>query len=170
MFRSIVIASFSAIACCVSNCAAEEASLRLVGREGKAISLTASDLKALPRTEIDVKERDGTTAKVAGVEVLHLLEKVDTAQGDQLRGDWLRAFVTVDAADGYRAVFALPEFDPAYTDQKIILVDSRNGEPLNEKQGPFQIVIPDEKRRSRWVRMVAEIRVHDSGAPSSAAK
>ena len=91
-----------------------------------------------------------------------LLKKVGTAQGETLRGEWLRAFVTVDGHDEYRAVFALPEFDADFTDRIIILAYERDGMPLDEKTGPLQIIVPDEKKHARWVRMVKEIRVCDS--------
>lgn len=142
--------------------AADEPAIKLFGRDGETATLTVTQIKALPRSDFEAKERDGTPVKYSGVEVTHLLLKVDAAQGDKLRGDWLRAFVAIDAKDGYRSVFSLAEFDPEFTDRKIYLVDTRAGAALGETQGPFQIVIPDEKRRSRWVRMVTEIRVLDS--------
>ena len=63
------------------------------------------------------------------------------------------------ATDGYRAVFALAELDAGLTDKVILLADARDGKPLEPKYGPFQIIIPDEKHRVRWVRNVREIDV-----------
>ena len=57
-------------------------------------------------------------------------------------------------SDGYRAVYALPELDPAYTDKVIMLVDKRDGKALDAKEGPLRIVAPDEKMRARWARQV----------------
>ena len=74
----------------------------------------------------------------------------------------MRAYVTVDARDEYRGVFALPEFDADFTDRIIILAYERDGIPLDEKTGPLQIIVPSEKKHARWVRMVKEIRVCDS--------
>ena len=54
------------------------------------------------------------------------------------------------ATDGYRAVFALPGLDHAYTDRIVILADRRDGKPLTEKEGPLRIVVADEKREARW--------------------
>jgi hypothetical protein len=64
----------------------------------------------------------------------------------------------VEAADGYRVVIALPELDPAFTDRQIVLAYLRNGKPLDEKEGPYRIIIPDEKRMARWVRQVTTLR------------
>ncbi len=71
--------------------------------------------------------------------------------GEQLRGKELALFLVVGATDGYRAVFALPELDHAFTDRIILLADRRDGKPLFEKEGPLPIVVPDEKREVRQV-------------------
>lgn len=141
---------------------AAEAVLKLVGRDGETISMTTMEFKALPRIEVEAKDRDGTMVKFSGVEMSALLTKVGAAQEEKLRGEWLRAFVSVDATDGYRVVFSLAEFDAAFNDRKIILADTRSGIDLDPKHGPFQLIIPGEKRHSRWVRMVKEIRIVDS--------
>jgi hypothetical protein len=68
-------------------------------------------------------------------------------------------YLVVEASDGYRAVFALPEIDPACTDRTILLVDRRDGKPLSAKEGPLRIVVPGEKRHSRWVRQVIAFKI-----------
>lgn len=72
---------------------------------------------------------------------------------------WLAACLLVEAADGYRVVFALPELDPAFTDRTILLAGKVDGHPLDGKQGPFRIVVPGETRMARWVRQVTALRV-----------
>jgi hypothetical protein len=68
-------------------------------------------------------------------------------------------YVIVEAADGYQALFALPELDPAFTDRVILLADHRDGQPLDARTGPFQIVVPGEKKHARWVRQVTGLRI-----------
>jgi hypothetical protein len=65
----------------------------------------------------------------------------------------------VEAADGYRVVFALPEFDSDFTDRKIYLVSKRDGKPLSEKEGPVRVVVSDEKHPARWVRQVTALKI-----------
>jgi DMSO/TMAO reductase YedYZ molybdopterin-dependent catalytic subunit len=132
------------------------------GTSGKPQHFTVEDLRKLSRTEIEATDRKGQKVKYAGVAVSVLLEKVGTAQGEKLRGEWMRAFVTVDARDEYRAVFALAEFDADFTDRVIILAYERDGQPLDPQAGPLQIIVPGEKKHARRVRMVKEIRVLDS--------
>jgi hypothetical protein len=67
----------------------------------------------------------------------------------------------VEAADGYRVVIALPELDPGFTDKQIDLVFLKDGKPLDEKLGPYRIIIPDEKRMARWVRQVTTLKIVD---------
>jgi hypothetical protein len=65
----------------------------------------------------------------------------------------------VEAADGYRAVFALAELDPELTDRLILLADTKDGQPLSPREGPFRIIVPGEKRPARWVRQVTVVTV-----------
>jgi hypothetical protein len=150
------------IAVSPSVIAADEPILKLIGRDDKIVELKASELAGLPRTEVAAQDRDGKAITYSGVELSTLLAKLDVPKGEKLRGEWLRTFVLVSAEDGYEAVFALPEFDDLFTNQKIILADQLNGKPLEAKAAPFQIIVPNEKRHARWVRMVKEIRIVDS--------
>jgi hypothetical protein len=83
-----------------------------------------------------------------------LLTLVGAPHGDSLRGAALTTYIVVQAADGYRVVFSLAEFDPGFTDRIAILVDSRNGAPLPPDKGPYRLIVPDEKRPARWARQV----------------
>jgi hypothetical protein len=88
--------------------------------------------------------------------------------GEHLRGKALANYLSVEAADGYRAVFALPELDPAFNDRLIILADRRDGSALTAKDAPWQIVVPGEKRQARWVRQVVALMIRSSeiGSPT----
>jgi hypothetical protein len=74
--------------------------------------------------------------------------------GEGLKGKNLTLYLVVEASDGYRVIYALPELDPAYAEKVILLVDKRDGKALDAKEGPLRIVVPDEKMRARWVRQV----------------
>jgi len=141
-----------------------EAVLILRGTTGEPLRLTMGDLKKLPRTEVEAVDHRGDKARYSGVAMRLLLDKVGVPQGDKVRGKWIGSFVAVDALDDYRAVFGLAELDPAFNDRTIILADLRNGQPLDKKHGPFQIIAPGDKRQARWVWGVREIRVIDSRA------
>jgi hypothetical protein len=79
--------------------------------------------------------------------------------GDAMRGPRMTEAVLVEAADGYKVVFALAEFDPAFATREIILADKRDGKALDAKEGPFRIVAPGDKRPARWIRQVTTLRL-----------
>jgi hypothetical protein len=76
-----------------------------------------------------------------------------------MKGKRMASCLLVEAADGYRVVIALPEIDPAFADKQVVLAFLRDGKPLDAKEGPYRIVIPDEKRMARWVRQVTTLRI-----------
>ena len=127
--------------------------LNVGGEVPHSLKLTAADLAKLPRQTITTKEHDQTVT-FEGVAVIEILRLAGVEFGEKLRGKDLTLFLVVDAADGYRAIIALPELDPAFTDKLVILADKRDGKPLSEKEGPRRIVMQGEKRPARWVRQV----------------
>jgi len=139
-----------------------EAVLLLRGVDGKAIRLSREELQKLPRTELEAADHRGNKSRYAGVSLRTLLDKLKVPRGEGFRGEWMRAFLVVEATDDYRAIFALPELDPGFTDRVIFLADTRDSHPLEKYKGPFQIIVPGEKKQARWVRMVKEIRLVDS--------
>jgi hypothetical protein len=52
----------------------------------------------------------------------------------------------VEADVGYKVVFAVAEFDPAFAAREIILADKRDGKTLDGQRRPFRIVAPGDKR------------------------
>ena len=134
--------------------------LRVSGAVSQPLALSLQDLAAMPRTKVTATEHDNT-ATYEGVALTEILQKAGAPLGKQLHGKALASYVLVTAHDGYRVVFALPELDPDFNDtaQRIILADTINGKPLPDKQGPVRIVVPQEKRPARWIRMVESIEV-----------
>jgi hypothetical protein len=63
------------------------------------------------------------------------------------------------APDGYRVLFSLTEFDPAFSDRVILLADRRDGQPLDNREGPLRLVVPGDKRHARWIRGVDALEV-----------
>lgn len=121
------------------------------------IPITAETFHGLTRKSVDVTEENGTTSHYEGVALGDVLAAHGVPLGPALRGPALGRYAVVKAADGYRAVYALPELDQTFTDRIILLADRRNGEPLDAKLGPFRIIVPGEKHAARWVREVTEV-------------
>ncbi len=136
--------------------------LQLVYLDQAPLEITNEEFKTFPRTKVETKDRDGKTITYSGVAVHHLLDRTETPLGESLRAGALQCYVSVEAKDGYRVVFALPELDSEFTDRIILLANEQNGQPLDARNGPYQIIVPDEKRHARWVRMVEKIRILES--------
>jgi hypothetical protein len=134
------------------------ASLELVGPRGARRTVTAAELATMARHELSASAHN-ISGRFAGVRLPDLLQLVGMPRGDSLRGPALATYVVIEAADGYRVLFAAAELDAGFTDRVVLLADSRNGAALSAKDGPFQMIVPDEKRPARWVRQVRRIRV-----------
>ena len=140
--------------------AAGEVVFRIGGDVERPQQWTLDDLAALPRREVRARDRDGTEVIFAGVALVELLRLAGVPLGEKLRGSNIALYLLVDAADGYRVVFALPELDPAFTERVVLLADHRDGQPLAAAEGPLRLVVPAEKRQARWVRQVGSCTVH----------
>ncbi len=113
----------------------------------------------MPQKEVTAKDHKGDQAKYTGVTLASVLGQAEVTLGGSLKGKLLANYLVVDAADKHRVVFSLPEIDPDFTDNPALLATSRDGEPLDAAHGPFQIILPAEKRHSRWVRQVVKLTI-----------
>ena len=132
--------------------------IQVIDTEGHATSLIAAQISNLPHVIVKVIDHD-TPAQFEGVSLASVLSAGSIQLGDKLRGPRMADVLIVEAADGYKAVFALAEVDPAFAVREIILADKRDGKPLNSKEGPFRIIAPGDKRSARWVRQVTALRI-----------
>ncbi|HKA22078.1 MAG TPA: molybdopterin-dependent oxidoreductase [Blastocatellia bacterium] len=136
---------------------APEYQLSVGGEVERELKLSLADLAKLPRRLVRAKGHDGVESMFEGVALIDILDKAGLKFGEGLSGKSLALYLVVEASDGYRVVFALPELDPAYTDRVIILADKMDGAKLSESPGPVRIVVPGEKRQARWVRQVSAL-------------
>ena len=137
-------------------------------RADKVVALSAAELAKLPHAEIQAGKQP---SKYSGVPLAELLRVADV--------DWsgncsplLMCYVLVEAADGYRVLFSIPEIDPQQRQKMVILADCCDGKPLSNTDGPYQMIEEDAKQHGRWVRQVKTIslqHIHRS-LPAVAAK
>ena len=138
--------------------AAGSAALVVDGDVTKALSLTTADLKAMPRSRVEVKAGDGTVNVYEGVLASDLLRIAGVPLG-QMRGGVVASYAIASGADGYQAVFAVAELDPAFTRSDVIVADIENGTPLADRQGPLRLVAPRDLMASRSVRTLRRIQI-----------
>jgi DMSO/TMAO reductase YedYZ molybdopterin-dependent catalytic subunit len=133
--------------------------LSVGGDVPRPFKLTTPEFARLPRQTVRARDHDGKETEFEGVPLVEVLKASGVQFGKDLRGPALATYLVVEAADGYRAVFALPELDPAFTDRVILLADRRDGKALGGKEGPLRVIVPGEKRYARWVRQVIALKV-----------
>jgi hypothetical protein len=125
--------------------------------------IPASELRKLPRAEARMTDpRDPTKEIVySGTPLVEVLKAGGILRDSGMAAirDTITMTVLVEAADGYRAVFSLPELEPELTDRIIVLADTKDGQPLPLREGPFRVIVPGEKRPARWVRQVKALTV-----------
>jgi hypothetical protein len=137
----------------------------LVGTTASAQELhkmTPTSLAGLTRISARVEVHGSKEqALYEGISLGELVRRMGAPAGEAIRGPKLSLVVIIKAADGYQAVFALPELDPLFTKKVVLLADRRDGAALPAKEGPFRLVVPDEARQARWVRQITSIELRE---------
>ncbi|HQU81888.1 MAG TPA: molybdopterin-dependent oxidoreductase [Pyrinomonadaceae bacterium] len=132
--------------------------LKIEVEGGKTLSLTAKDLAKFTRREVKAKAHDEKESTYSGFNLSDVLLDAGAKLGKgEMRGKDLAAYLVIEAADGYKVTFAIAEIAPEFTDKVVLLADTRDGKPLDEKEGVWQLIVPDEKKHGRWVRQVVKI-------------
>jgi len=137
------------------------ATLVVQGIGGTSATLSVLDLSKLPQRTVQVTDH-GTPATFEGVLLAEVLAKVDLPLGEKFHSTGASYYLTVEAKDSYRAVFAWAELDSTFMDKAVYVVTKRDGQALSEKDGPFQLVVPGEKRAARWVRQVTALKIRQA--------
>jgi DMSO/TMAO reductase YedYZ molybdopterin-dependent catalytic subunit len=134
--------------------------LRIAGNVTTSLTLSVAELKSLPRKTLKVlNPHENKEETYEGVPVPELLRKAGVPQNGKLRGSALATYVLAEAADGYSVLYSLAELDTDFQDSEVIVADTMDGAPLGEKQGPFKMVAPHDKRPARWIRMLKSLTV-----------
>ena len=128
----------------ISTALAQCQQLTIQVEGGKQTVLPKTEIESLPHVTVSTHDSDKPVT-FEGVALKSVLEKAGIEFGHSMRGKRLASCLMVEAADGYRAVIALPEIDPDFTDKQVVLAFLQDGKPLDAKAGPYRIVFPDEK-------------------------
>lgn len=156
-----LIAFLSILASPIANAQtpAKEALVNITGEVTTPLELKLTDLQQYPQITVIRKDKDGKDHTYSGVELSAILQKAGVSLGKDLRGKNLAKYILINAADGYQVVFALAELDKDFTDRAIILATTIDGKPLADADGPFRVIVQDEKRPARCIKQVTEIKV-----------
>lgn len=143
--------------------------MRVETENGKTLELKTTDLAKLPRREVKARDHDGKETIYEGVDLREVLQLAGIKFNKESERLNLTRYLLIEAADKYRVVFAFAEIDTAFTDKVILLAEKSDGKLLPEKNGHWQIIVPDEKKHGRWLRQVIKlaVRTADSKITSS---
>lgn len=132
--------------------------LTVRGLNATKVKLSAAGLDKLPQQKVQFTDQDKPVT-YEGVLLSDVLAKVDLPLGEAFHKTGASYYLQVDAADGYKAVFAWAELDASVMDKAIYLVTKRDGKPLSDTEGPFRLVVPGEKRDARGVHRVTTLTI-----------
>jgi hypothetical protein len=121
------------------------------------ISLPPTEFRALPQVTVKVHNgHSDADESYSGVLLATLLAKVNVPLGKELRGPKMTLAVLAKGEDGYSVLLSLAEIDPDFHANQVMVADTKDGQPLG-KNGPFQLIVPDDKRPARWVHNLISI-------------
>jgi hypothetical protein len=121
------------------------------------VALTQAEFQALAHVTVKVHNGHSNVDETySGVPLATLLAMVNAPMGKELHGESLAVYVIATGTDGYSAVLSLAEVDPSFHGGDVIVADTREGQPLG-KNGPFQLIVSEDKHPARWVRNLNSI-------------
>ena len=126
--------------------------------DGQATTLSAADLKSLPQKTVtfhNVHTKADET--YTGVPLTDLLAKYGAPTADKFRGKAMSDYIIATGSDGYKAVLSLAETDPAFHPGDVIVADTIDGKPIGDKEGPFKLVVTEDKRPARCIHNLVSI-------------
>jgi len=134
-------------------------SVSISGEVLTPLILKKEDLASYKQLIHKTKDREGKEHEYRGVALIDVLEKAGVTLGGKLRGENLAKAVVVRAGDGYEVVYSLPELDPEFSNNVVLLVAEKDGGPLPPGEGAFRLIAPQDKKQARWIREVRSIKV-----------
>jgi hypothetical protein len=135
---------------------AQNLKVTVQGRD--SVVLTPADLKALPRAKATFTAH-GKPITYEGALLNAALKQAGVVSGDRLMGRYLNQVVVAKGSDGFTSTYSLGETDPIYRANPVIIADTKDGQPLDAKEGPYRLVVDGDLRPGRSPRMLVSIEV-----------
>jgi hypothetical protein len=135
---------------------AQDLKVTVQGRD--SVVLTPADLKALPRAKATFTAH-GKPITYEGALLNAALKQAGVVSGDRLMGRYLNQVVVAKGLDGFTSTYSLGETDPIYRANPVIIADTKDGRPLDAKEGPYRLVVDGDLRPGRSPRMLVSIEV-----------
>ena len=143
----------------ISIAQTKEPVIKVTGEVATPLTIAMQDLQAYKQTIVNRKDKEGKDHIYKGVLINDILQKAGATLGENLKGLNLTKYVLAEASDGYKVTFALTELDKAFTDRAIIITTNVDGKALPTNEGPFRIIVQDEKKPARCIRQLISLNV-----------
>jgi hypothetical protein len=151
-----LLLAFVATLALTTGALAQDLKVTVAGRD--TVTLTPKDLAALPRAKATIQVK-GAAVTYEGVRLDAVLAQAGVVHGERLMGRYLNQVVIARAADGFFSLLSLAETDPVYRANPVVVADTVNGEKLDDREGPYRLVVDGDLRPSRAPRQVVSIEV-----------
>ena len=160
LFRAVILC-LACVALAPRRAGAQTDSLSIHVRHGALCDAVVSlaQLQQLTPRSATITAHDGTKATYEGAWLRDVLDLGCPSIAAIEKREMVRSAVRVSASDKYSALVALTEADSSFRAQPIVLAWSRDGKTLEDHDGPFQLIVPDDLRHARDVRKVIELEV-----------
>ncbi|MFI5236060.1 MAG: molybdopterin-dependent oxidoreductase [Gemmatimonadales bacterium] len=112
-------------------------------------TLSWAQLDSLPSHTAALTIHGGSPHQFTGASLADVLCRAGAIDSKGLRGPDLARTVTAVAADSYRVVFPLADFDSTLTAREVLVAWREEGAPLDPKFGPLQLIVSGDKHPSR---------------------
>ena len=143
----ILFATFLLFVLVFTSVAAQGQKLTIQTDSVKQVVLNRADLEAFPHVKVTSSEHSSGSVSFERGTLNSVLDKVGVTFGESMKGKRLTNCPLVEAADGHRAVIALPELDPRRSPiNGVCWFSCGMGNPQRDR-GSYRIVIRDE---SEW--------------------
>jgi hypothetical protein len=141
----------------------DEPRIRVGGAVENATDWTVDGL--LKELAADVKEIRYTTKGQEATARAIPLHKLVTAAKPKLdpkqKNHQLAFVLVVRADDGYTASFSLGELMPEWGGAEVYIAFDRDGQPLPKSAQPATLIVPGDKKPSRWVHGIKDLTLVD---------
>jgi hypothetical protein len=159
----LTISSFCAGQAATVPAQSANSSLLVIAPSHDPWRLSVADLKAMPHMSVTIHNvHTNADESYSGVRLSDLLAKMNAPLGSDLRGAALADYIVATGSDGYKAVLALGEVDPSFHPGDVIVAEAMDGKALDAHNGPFKLVVTEDKRPARAVRNLVSIELRSA--------
>ncbi len=131
--------------------------LALIGLTTQSV-INGDTIAAMPHQTVTIENGHTHAMETySGVPLIAILEQVGAPIGKDVHGKALSQYIVATGSDGYKAVLSLAEAEPDFHPGSALVADQLAGKPLDPRQGPFKLIVSEDKRPARSVHSLVKL-------------